>query len=112
MQISAAQMAALSQMRKTAFLRRLRRFIEDQTRQAPEEDALVGLFERGSGYGLVSEQQFAEWYGVQSDGWIRVGETVSDPNNYGGTDNLWVYYFETESGKQFVVGGRASQDRE
>jgi hypothetical protein len=59
MQISAAQMTALSQMRKEAFLRRLRRFIEDQTQRIPEEDALDRLFERGSGYGLVSEQQFA-----------------------------------------------------
>ena len=59
MQISAAQMTALSQIRKAAFLRRLRRFIEDQTLRVPEEDALAGLFERGSGYGLISEQQFA-----------------------------------------------------
>ena len=59
MQIGATQMMALSQMRKAAFLRRLRQFIEDHTQRIPEEDALAGLFERGSGYGLVSEQQFA-----------------------------------------------------
>jgi hypothetical protein len=59
MQIGATQMMALSQMRKAAFLRRLRQFIEDHTQRVPEEDALAGLFERGSGYGLVSEQQFA-----------------------------------------------------
>jgi len=87
MQISAAQMAALSQMRKTAFLRRLRRFIEDQTRQAPEEDALVGLFERGSGYGLVSEQQFAGYIMLAWQAGVRppapdpqwMAELMTDP---------------------------------
>src|SRR5262245_7716580 len=59
MQISAAQMTALSQIRQAAFLRRLRQFIEDQTQRIPEDEALAGLFERGSGYGLISERQFA-----------------------------------------------------
>src|SRR5215510_7199519 len=59
MQIGAAQMTALSEIRKAAFLRRLRQFIEEHTQRVPEEDALAGLFERGLAYGLVSEQQFA-----------------------------------------------------
>jgi hypothetical protein len=59
MRIGAAQMAALSEIRKAAFLRRLREFIEDHTQRIPEEDALTDLFERGASYGLVSERQFA-----------------------------------------------------
>jgi hypothetical protein len=87
MEIRAAQMAALSQMRKTAFLRRLRRFIEEHTQQVPEVDALAGLFERGSGYGLVSEQQFAGYITLAWQSGVRppasdpqwIADVMSDP---------------------------------
>ena len=87
MQIRAAQMTALSQIRKAAFLGRLRRFIEDHTQRVPEEDALAGLFERGSSYGLVSEQQFAGYIMLAWQLGVRppapdpkwIAEVMSDP---------------------------------
>jgi hypothetical protein len=87
MQIGSAQMTALSQIRKAAFLRRLRRFIEDQTQRIPEEDALAGLFERVLGYGLVSEQQFAGYIMLTWQAGVRppasdpqwIAEVMSDP---------------------------------
>ena len=59
MQITAAQMAALSEAQKNAFLVRVLRFIQEETQQEPERNALSGLFDRASGYGLVTERQFA-----------------------------------------------------
>ena len=59
MQITAAQMAALSEARKKAFLLRVRRFIQDETQRAPQENVLTDLFDRASCYGLVTERQFA-----------------------------------------------------
>jgi hypothetical protein len=87
MEISAAQMTALSQLRRTAFLRRLQQFIEDQTQRIPEENALANLFERGSGYGLVSEQQFAGYIMLAWQAGVRppasdpqwIAEVMSDP---------------------------------
>ena len=77
MQIGASQMAALTQIRKTAFLRRLRAFIEDRTQRVPEEDTLAALFERGSRYGLVSEQQFAGYIMLSWQSGVR--PPASDP---------------------------------
>jgi hypothetical protein len=31
-----------------------------------------------------TDQQFQEWYGVEADGWIQPGETLTDWDNYGG----------------------------
>jgi len=59
MQITAAQMAALSEARRKAFLLRVRQFIQEETQRVPQEDVLADLFDRASRYGLVSEQQFA-----------------------------------------------------
>jgi hypothetical protein len=55
---------------------------------------------------FFSDDEFISWYGAAKDGWITPGQTVMDPDNYGGGDGYWVYYFETESGKKFVAGGR------
>ena len=54
-------MTDLSKIRRAALLCRLRQFIEEQIQRIPEEDALAGLFERGLGYGLVSEQHFVSY---------------------------------------------------
>jgi len=88
MQTGAAQMTALWKIRKAAFLRRLRQFIEDQTQRIPEEDALAGLFERGLGYGLVSEQQFADYIMLSWQSGVRppapdprwIEAVMSDPS--------------------------------
>jgi len=87
MQIGTSQMAALTQIRKAAFLRRLREFIEDRTQRVPEEDTLAALFERGSRYGLVSEQQFAGYIMLSWQSGVRppapdaqwIAEVMSDP---------------------------------
>ena len=50
--------------------------------------------------------EFVSWYGTPSDGWIPAGESVSDPNNYSGSDGYWVYYFEGEDGRQFAAGAQ------
>ncbi len=54
--------------------------------------------------GYFSEQHFQEWYGVDEDGWLKPGQMVTDPNNYGGGNSYWVYFCVTESGKEFVAG--------
>ena len=59
MQISAAQMAALSEAQKKAFLVRVRQFIKEETQRVPQEGVLADLFDRASHYGLVTERQFA-----------------------------------------------------
>src|SRR6185503_20456390 len=87
MQIRASQMAALTQIRKTAFLRRLRKFIQERTQCIPEEDALAGLFERGLRYGLVSERQFAGYIMLSWQSGVRppaldpqwIAQVMSDP---------------------------------
>lgn len=53
---------------------------------------------------FFSAIEFKEWYGQTSD-WIGPGESVTDPNNYGGPPMLWAYYCESEGGGQFVTGG-------
>jgi hypothetical protein len=53
-----------------------------------------------------SAEEFINWYGVEPDGWIRPGDSVCDPNNYGGGDGYWVYYFESETGEAFLAGAR------
>jgi len=52
-------MASLTNLRKTAFLDRLRAFIEGQTHRTPGDGLLDDLFVRGSAYGLSSEREFA-----------------------------------------------------
>lgn len=59
MEITAAQMAALSEARKKTFLLRVRQFIQEETQRAPQEIVLADLFDRASRYGLVTERQFA-----------------------------------------------------
>jgi hypothetical protein len=59
MNIRAAQITALTEARKLAFLHRLRTFIEGHVHQNPEDTVLVDLFDRASRYGLITEQQFA-----------------------------------------------------
>ena len=81
-------MTALWQIRKASFLRRLRRFIEDQTQRIPEEDALAGLFERGLGYGLISQQHFASYIMLSWQSGVRppapdprwIAEVMNDPS--------------------------------
>lgn len=53
--------------------------------------------------GYFSEQHFQEWYGVAEDGWLKPGQTVTDPNNYSRRDAYWVYFCVTGSGKEFVA---------
>ena len=87
MEIRAAQITALSQIRRAMFLRRLRQFIEERTQRIPEEDALAGLFERGLRYGLVSEQQFAGYIMLSWQSGVRppapdpkwIAEVMNDP---------------------------------
>jgi hypothetical protein len=88
MEIRAAQMAALSQIRRAMFLRRLRQFIQEHTQRVPDEGALAGLFERGSRYGLVSEQQFAAYIMLSWQAGVRppapdpewIAEVMNDPS--------------------------------
>jgi hypothetical protein len=51
-----------------------------------------------------TDQQFEEWYGVEADGWIQPGETVTDWDNYGGRgrQGIWAYFCEDEDGKEFI----------
>ncbi len=73
----------------------------------------AGFTRSGTGFQLstvtgdyFSADEFINWYGVAKDGWILPGQTVADPNNYGGSDGYWVYYFETEESKEFAAGAR------
>ncbi|WP_298919011.1 hypothetical protein [uncultured Nostoc sp.] len=56
--------------------------------------------------GYFSEQNFREWYGVDEDGWIKLGQIVIDPNNYSGGKSYWVYFCVNESGKEFIAGAQ------
>lgn len=51
-------------------------------------------------------QEFRDWYGVDADGWIHPGQSVTDGNNYGEGDSYWVYECVTESGAEFAAGER------
>jgi len=50
-----------------------------------------------------ARSRFIDWYAVDPDGWIKPGQTVSDPHNHGLRNGFWVYYFETEDGRLFVT---------
>ena len=73
-----------------------------------------GFADRGTTYelstitgGFFPAAYFRDWYAVPDpDGWLQAGESVSDPNNYGGLDSLWAYEIETASGERFWTGGR------
>jgi hypothetical protein len=49
-------------------------------------------------------EQFNLWYAVDSDGWIKPGQEVMDPNNYGGPVALWAYYCVSDKGEEFIAG--------
>ena len=55
--------------------------------------------------GFFTGEQFKQWYGVDNDGWIKPGQEVTDPNNYGGPTGLWTYYCVTDTDEQFITGG-------
>lgn len=61
--------------------------------------------------GYFNEQQFNEWYNIDRDGWIKSGQTVKDPNNYGSENTYWVYFFINEIGQKFVAGGLFEKQR-
>ena len=62
------------------------------------------LFNGGGAF--FDSDQFQSWYGLpEGEEWIRPGESVCDPSNYGGIPMIWAYYFETQSGKKMVAGG-------
>ncbi|MEZ4370078.1 MAG: hypothetical protein R3B07_04605 [Polyangiaceae bacterium] len=60
---------------------------------------------------FFSAEEFQEWYGTPADGWIKSGESVTDPNNYGGRDAKWTYFCETPNGVRFLVGRAADEPR-
>lgn len=49
-------------------------------------------------------EDFLNWYGVDRDGWIKPGQTVSDPNNYGSGKGYWAYFCLNEQGDEFIIG--------
>jgi hypothetical protein len=55
---------------------------------------------------FYSAEQFINWYNASTDGWILPGESVSDPSNYG--HGYWVFFCETETGKQFIAGQKSN----
>jgi hypothetical protein len=50
---------------------------------------------------FFSESEFNNWYMDSSESWIAQGQEVSDPINYGGNGEGWVFEAQTESGKRF-----------
>lgn len=52
-------------------------------------------------------EDFRYWYGLNERQWIEPGESVCDPNNYGGGDYLWAYHCETEGGEKFIAAQSA-----
>ena len=54
--------------------------------------------------GYYSPRQFIEWFRVGGDdGWIAPGESVEDPDNYGFSRGIWVFFFEEEEGGRFIA---------
>ena len=53
---------------------------------------------------FFTDEQFNQWYAVDRDGWIKPGQEVMDPNNYGGPIALWAYYCVSDKGDDFVAG--------
>ncbi|MBN1763700.1 MAG: hypothetical protein JW860_00435 [Sedimentisphaerales bacterium] len=53
---------------------------------------------------FFTSEQFRNWYGLYEHEWIKPGQSVFDPNNWGGRPVIWAYFCETESGKQFIAG--------
>lgn len=78
MEITAVQMAALSEARRKTFLLRVRQFIQAETQRTPQENVLAELFDRASRYGLVSEQQFAGYIALAWQ--FGVVPPASDPH--------------------------------
>jgi len=54
--------------------------------------------------GFYSSSQFADWYDCPG-GLIRLGQSVSDPTNYGPAPVLWAYEVQTGSERIWVGGG-------
>ena len=52
---------------------------------------------------FYTADEFMEWYG-QKGRWIEPGQSVTDPNNYGGRPMLWAYYVEIEGGQKCWTG--------
>lgn len=49
-------------------------------------------------------KDFADWFGVTGDGWIKPGETVTDASNWGGNDDgFWAYWCEAEDKRRFIA---------
>ena len=55
---------------------------------------------------FFTAEHFRHWYGLEHKEWIEPGETVSDPNNYGGSGVLWAFWCETDEGEKFIVAKR------
>ena len=53
---------------------------------------------------FFSAEEFQQWYRLRDGEWVLPGQSVVDPNNYGGRPVLWAYYCESGSGKRFVTG--------
>lgn len=53
---------------------------------------------------FYTADEFKVWYGLGVADWIAPGESVADPNNYGGRPMLWAYYCRTKSGQRFIAG--------
>lgn len=55
-----------------------------------------------------SEEQFRTWYGMGDSEWIEPGQTVSDPDNYGGPKAVWAYFCRSKSGIEFMTEAEAT----
>ena len=54
-----------------------------------------------------SADDFVQWYGAATDGWVAAGQTVADPNNWGTSGVTWAYFCVTAGGQQFVAAATA-----
>lgn len=57
--------------------------------------------------GFYDDRQFREWYGLGEVEWIEPGQTVKDPDNYGGPRILWAYFGQSVDGAEFTAGAVA-----